>query len=95
MINCQKWSFLAPEIIVLEKYKGFHRPKNNFSRRNIFIRDNNTCQYCGYHVNDRKKFNLDHVIAKSKGGRATWSNIVYLVFHVIQRRAVRLLKKRT
>jgi hypothetical protein len=73
-------TFISPEIIILEVYKGQHRPHSNFSRRNIFIRDENTCQYCSYHSNDRKKFNLDHVVAKSKGGLATWENIVLSCF---------------
>ena len=76
IINCARWSFLAPEIVVLEDYRGRHIPSTNFSRRNIFIRDKNTCQYCGFNSKERKLFNLDHVLAKSRGGRATWDNIV-------------------
>lgn len=44
-----------------------------FNRKNIFHRDNYTCQYCG------KKglpLTLDHILPKSRGGKNTWENIV-------------------
>jgi len=64
-----------PEVIV-NNFKGFRRNTCRFSRRNLFLRDDHSCQYCGYHSEDRRKFNLDHVIPKSRGGLMTWDNIV-------------------
>ena len=37
----------VPEIIVLNLFNDFYRKDVKFSRRNIFERDRNTCQYCG------------------------------------------------
>ena len=85
--------FISPEIIVLEVYRGHHKPHSNFSRRNIFVRDENTCQYCSYHSSDRKKFNLDHVFAKSKGGKATWENIVLSCFPCNRKKVDMTLKE--
>lgn len=42
------------------------------NRRNLFLRDNFQCQYCGR----RSDLTLDHVIPQSKGGRNTWQNLV-------------------
>jgi hypothetical protein len=41
--------------------------------REIFLRDNFTCQYCGARGKD---LTLDHVIPRHKGGRHTWDNLV-------------------
>jgi 5-methylcytosine-specific restriction endonuclease McrA len=42
------------------------------SRREVFRRDNHTCQYCG----STKHLTLDHVLPRSKGGTHTWDNVV-------------------
>lgn len=46
-----------------------------FSRRNLFKRDNYTCQYCG-DSSSKNNLTMDHVVPKSRGGRKTWTNIV-------------------
>jgi len=51
-----------------------------FSRENIYLRDDYTCQYCG------EKFlfedlTLDHVFPKSRGGKNSWENIVTCCKH--------------
>jgi 5-methylcytosine-specific restriction endonuclease McrA len=65
----------VPRIIRLLAYDRVPRQTVKFNRRNIFARDGNRCQYCG------KKFatselSLDHVLPRSRGGEATWENIV-------------------
>lgn len=69
-----------PAVAKTQKYFRLHNQRVNFSRRNIFIRDDYTCQYCGLqkHIND---LTYDHVIPKSvwsnKGFSPTnWTNIV-------------------
>ena len=46
-----------------------------YSRKNIYSRDNYTCQYCREHF-QKDLLTLDHVIPKSKGGKSNWTNIV-------------------
>ena len=50
------------------------------NRRNIMIRDNLTCQYCGKKPGKGKGniagLTLDHVVAQSKGGENSWTNLV-------------------
>jgi 5-methylcytosine-specific restriction endonuclease McrA len=65
----------VPRVIRLLGFEKMPRREAKFNRRNIFARDGNRCQYCG------RKFptcdlSLDHVIPKSRGGKANWSNIV-------------------
>lgn len=49
------------------------RPKARLTRREIFLRDNYTCQYCGMRS---KELTLDHVIPRHRGGKHTWENLV-------------------
>lgn len=61
-----------PEVVVLIDYDKMPTI-NNFSKRNIFRRDKNICQYCGKHVS---RPTVDHVIPRSKGGDSCWENMV-------------------
>lgn len=75
VIRSANLEFRVPEVIVLSKYDKLPKPKAHFSRRNIYKRDNLTCQYCGkkFRSND---LNIDHVIPRSQGGQTTWENCV-------------------
>ena len=41
------------------------------SKKNVLLRDNHTCQYCG-RVGDT----IDHVVPRCRGGASTWENCV-------------------
>lgn len=58
----------VPSIMRITKYCNVFNRHIKFSRRNLFIRDNYTCQYCGKKL-ENKKLTYDHIIPKSK-----WSN---------------------
>lgn len=62
-----------PSVIRLEMQIHRPRPRVKLTRREVFRRDNYTCQYCG-----KQQFNLtiDHVIPRHLGGRHTWTNLV-------------------
>jgi 5-methylcytosine-specific restriction endonuclease McrA len=65
----------VPEVIVLTGYNSMPATKVVFSRRNLYRRDKNTCQYCG----DRPgtaELSIDHVTPRARGGRTTWENCV-------------------
>ncbi|MEJ2745780.1 MAG: HNH endonuclease [bacterium] len=42
---------------------------------NVYMRDRNTCQYCGKSFKE-SELNLDHVLPRRLGGATTWTNIV-------------------
>ena len=65
----------VPRVIRLLGYDRLPRQKVKFNRRNIFARDSNRCQYCGKRF-ATSELSLDHVVPRSRGGPATWENIV-------------------
>lgn len=60
-----------PSVVVL---KDFVRPARTsaFTRFNLFLRDEFTCQYCG----TKGEMTFDHVIPRARGGLTTWENVV-------------------
>jgi len=54
----------VPSVARLTKYYNVFHKNIKFSRRNLFIRDNYTCQYCGS-KKDLKQLTYDHIIPKS------------------------------
>lgn len=67
--------FPVPAVVRLHRYVH-HRPMGpRFSRRNVFLRDDHTCQYCGERGAD-SSLTFDHVVPRTLGGRTEWTNIV-------------------
>lgn len=65
-----------PSVVRLRNYVKKRPTRNvNFSRKNIYVRDSYTCQYCGKKEKE-ERLSFDHVIPSSKGGTTTWDNIV-------------------
>lgn len=64
-----------PRVILLVTYDRMPRGNIRFTRLNIYLRDNSTCQYCGKKF-PKSELSLDHVIPRSYGGKSTWGNIV-------------------
>ncbi len=65
----------VPKVILLVAYDRIPRREVRFSRYNIFLRDNNICQYCGKRF-PKKELTIDHVIPRSRGGKTVWENVV-------------------
>jgi 5-methylcytosine-specific restriction endonuclease McrA len=64
-----------PRVIILLEFDRLPRHEVRFTRKNIFYRDRNRCQYCGSKFQTRD-LNLDHVVPLSRGGKSTWENVV-------------------
>lgn len=66
--------YLKPLVIqLITAVRRFYGKSVKWNKRNIFIRDGNTCQYCGTKA---ERLTIDHVIPKSRGGGNTWQNTV-------------------
>jgi 5-methylcytosine-specific restriction endonuclease McrA len=65
----------VPRVIVLLHYDELPPHEVRFTRKNIYFRDKNRCQYCGKRF-PTKDLNLDHIIPLCRGGRSTWDNVV-------------------
>ena len=63
----------APSVIRLQYLIKRPRPKVKLSRREVFARDNHTCQYCGRQTHD---LTLDHIVPRHRGGAHSWENLV-------------------
>jgi 5-methylcytosine-specific restriction endonuclease McrA len=77
-----------PSVVVLKDYV---RPAKSaaFTRFNLFLRDEFTCQYCG----SREALTFDHVTPRVRGGRTTWSNVVAACGPCNLRKGSRTLKQ--
>ena len=65
----------VPRIIRLLRYDRIPRNTVKFNRRNVFLRDEFCCQYCGDRFSTAQ-LSLDHVVPRSRGGIESWQNIV-------------------
>jgi len=74
-VRCVRFELAVPRIIRLLVYERLPRTGVKFTRRNIYARDRNRCQYCGKRF-PTSELSLDHVVPRSRGGLATWENIV-------------------
>ena len=68
-------SMRVPSVVRLMGFVRFRRKDAKYSRRNIYARDKYRCQYCGGTF-PPAELTCDHVIPRSRGGRAEWDNIV-------------------
>lgn len=66
-------SFPIPAVIRLIYLIRRPRPQGRLTRRDVFLRDRYTCQYCGHQTKD---LTLDHVIPRHRGGNHDWENVV-------------------
>ena len=66
-------AYRAPSIIRLQHHVRRPRPRVRLTRREILLRDDHACQYCGRTGTD---LTLDHVVPRHRGGPHTWENLV-------------------
>ena len=62
-----------PSVIRMDYMIKRPRPRVRLTKREIFRRDEHTCQYCGARV---ARLTLDHVLPRHRGGEHTWFNLV-------------------
>src|SRR5919202_6901171 len=74
-LHSSRFSMPTPSVIRLVEYIHIPFERKSLSRKNILLRDHNTCQYCA-RVYAPSELTLDHVIPKSRGGHSNWDNLV-------------------
>ncbi len=62
-----------PSVIRLDLQIHRPRPRVKLTRREVFRRDNYTCQYCGRRDDS---LTVDHVVPRHQGGLHIWTNVV-------------------
>jgi 5-methylcytosine-specific restriction endonuclease McrA len=68
-------SLVYPRPSIVRLSHMVHRPRMRvkLTRREIFRRDNYTCQYCGHRSST---LTVDHVVPRHRGGAHSWENLV-------------------
>jgi 5-methylcytosine-specific restriction endonuclease McrA len=74
-LHAARVAMRVPSVIRLLEYRRIPHQSRALSRKNILLRDRNTCQYCAT-VLASSELTLDHVIPRSRGGSSTWENLV-------------------
>lgn len=75
VIHTPRFQIMVPDVIKLVGYTRTPPLEIKFNRRNIFLRDNFTCQYCGRKA-PKDELTIDHIIPRSRGGKSIWENVV-------------------
>ncbi len=83
-----------PSVIRLLEYRRIPHQTRALSRKNILLRDRNTCQYCGI-ILTAGELTLDHVLPRSRGGLSTWENLVACCHSCNRRKGNSLLHELT
>jgi len=74
-MHSARMAMRVPSVIRLLEYRRIPHQTRALSRKNILLRDRNTCQYCG-DVLPANELTLDHVVPRSRGGSSSWENLV-------------------
>jgi 5-methylcytosine-specific restriction endonuclease McrA len=69
-------AYRLPVVVICSRYDQVRWGHSVFpTSRNIYKRDNYTCQYTGKKL-QKHELSMDHIIPVSKGGQNTWTNLV-------------------
>jgi len=85
-------SMNIPSVVVFKNSKRNRIKSARFSRKNVWIRDEGRCQYCGINVSV-KIYTLDHVIPKVHGGTTCWTNVVTCCYACNQKKGHKNLQQ--
>ena len=73
LIGAEDSLYVTPSVIRLRHFVRRPHPRPRLTRREVFQRDQERCQYCGRRGGD---LTLDHVLPKHRGGPHVWENLV-------------------
>ncbi len=71
VVRSQRMEIRVPSVVVLREYVK-PRKRVAFTRFNLFLRDEFSCQYCGA----KQDLTFDHVLPRKLGGVTSWENVV-------------------
>jgi 5-methylcytosine-specific restriction endonuclease McrA len=91
-VHSARQSMRVPSVIRLLEYRRIPHQTRALSRKNILLRDRNSCQYCGV-VLPAGELTLDHVLPRSRGGLSTWENLVACCHSCNRRKGNHLLSE--
>lgn len=74
-LHTPNFKLKIPEVILLTDFHKVPPRAVKFNRRNIYLRDEFQCQYCGVKP-PKEELTIDHIIPRSRGGKSEWDNVV-------------------
>lgn len=83
-------SYQLPTVVKLHQYVRYNQKPVPWSKKNVLVRDNYTCQYCG---DTKSRMTIDHVQPQSKQGPSTWDNTVACCVKCNSKKADKTLKQ--
>ena len=92
LFGSDSFSIVIPTVIRSLTYDKAYRQSIRMTRRNIFVRDKNICQFCGKKF-PTDKLTLDHVLPRAQGGISTWENLVCACRKCNQKKGCMTLKE--
>jgi 5-methylcytosine-specific restriction endonuclease McrA len=91
--------FKIPSVIRLVGYKNLKKKNVSFSRKNVYLRDEMRCQYCGKRF-PKEELTYDHIVPrdfwrknKLRGTPTYWENIVTCCYPCNNKKAQKSLEK--
>ena len=76
VLHSQSFEMGMPRVIrVRNAWVRRRRQSVPCTRRNLLVRDNASCQYCGKTIRTHE-YTTDHVVPICQGGKTTWENTV-------------------
>src|SRR6195952_856495 len=94
MLHAARMRIAMPSVIRLLEYRRIPHQTRALSRKNILLRDRNSCQYCSV-VLTAGELTLDHVVPRSRGGLSTWENLVACCHNCNRRKGHQMLHEWT
>lgn len=82
VVKSVKQSFKVPTMVALVQFvksRKIFQSKASLTQKNLFTRDNYTCQYCNRHKSKLRSHEFltrDHIMPEHRGGESTWENLV-------------------
>ncbi len=93
-LHAARMRMAMPSVIRLLEYRRIPHQTRALSRKNILLRDRNTCQYCSVSLT-AAELTLDHVVPRSRGGQSTWENLVACCHSCNRRKGNQMLHELT
>lgn len=66
-------AYSLPSVVRLWYYKKVPVKRIMLTRKNVIMRDDGRCQYCG---TTKGPMTVDHIVPKTMGGSESWTNLV-------------------
>lgn len=93
VIRSEKESFELPSVITIKKVvNAFLTKTAPCNKKNIYIRDNGKCQYCGCDISYNVA-TIDHIIPRSRKGKHEWTNVVISCYKCNQKKGDKFIER--